>query len=298
MSSHLQIASKIDKIYDGEDDFRDTDWRYWRAQQVRETKQNCTYDDKWVCRLVKYYTARDEYWKASAPGTSARQRYNRKLRTRFNDIHAAVNLYENDNRAKMLTEAALMDPKRSIADLAARLGCSGQMLQAYESLFFDIRTRLRNVLFIKGTVLHVLIAKGSAAADIDQLWKAMGFAYGVDILLSYADTTCLDPDVYALLDNMLKSMSARRSIASVIARPISGFNAHEVVQEHVMLRGKDDEVTGNSAEDQRNVFKQVMMSQLSLVGDLTGENVDKVEARAMADIKALAEGKVIDTEAE
>jgi len=40
------------------------------------------------------------------------------------------------------------------------------------------------------------------------------------------------------------------------------------------------------------------MSQLSLVGDLTGENVDKVEARAMADIKALAEGKVIDTEAE
>lgn len=298
MRDYADSDNNLEAIYDGDDSFRLPNWRYLRAQQVEKYAGDTKYDDNWVKKASDYYQQRKLKLNTLAPGSSARQRTLRSLRRTFYDIHEAISLSEDNTRMKSLVEAALMDGSIGMVTIAQKLGISELTLKAYEALFFDVRSRLGSPLFVRGAILHVLIAKGSASVTPDLLWKGLSYAYGVDKMLAYASTSHLSAEVYSLLDSALKGIAVRRAYEASLSRSITTFNAHEVIDEHITItrhKEENDVDDGEVARAQAETIQSMHLSALSIHDNLNPDDVSAIEIRASErmrrEVKELAQNE-------
>jgi hypothetical protein len=94
----------------------------------------------------------------------------------------------NDNRAiRWCIEARLLARQTNV-QIARANACSASTIEAYESLFFNIRSRLDFPDYIFNSVLGQAAVHGVQARDHDLLWKLFGYLagpYALDAMISH-----------------------------------------------------------------------------------------------------------------
>jgi len=68
------------------------------------------------------------------------------------------------------------------ADIAKKIGCSPDIITAYESVFFNVREKLDHSEYIVNVVMADAVARGLSERQYDLLWKMFGYQGGSLVL--------------------------------------------------------------------------------------------------------------------
>lgn len=92
-------------------------------------------------------------------------------------IYWAHQLYHDDSPTRWAMEAYLLS-RETDAQIGFLLGCPPEVVEAYEALFFDVRSKLQHPDYIINVVIGPQIHQGLGSRDIGALWKLCGYQGG------------------------------------------------------------------------------------------------------------------------
>jgi hypothetical protein len=88
---------------------------------------------------------------------------------------------DEKNPTRWAIEASILAGD-SCERIAERLGASPTIVQAYENVFFDVRARLHEKLYIVNVVMGDAVTRGVSERQYDLLWKMFGYHGGTHVL--------------------------------------------------------------------------------------------------------------------
>jgi hypothetical protein len=68
--------------------------------------------------------------------------------------------------------------------IAAKIGTNAEIIEAYENVFFDVRDRLNDKLYVVNVVMADAVTRGISERQYDLLWKLFGYQGGPYVLES------------------------------------------------------------------------------------------------------------------
>jgi hypothetical protein len=151
------------------------DWRWRRAEGIRLglLRDTPRRRDRWVGRALKFLIDRAAGRGDSSGPSSARP------------DPAILGAYRvrssGDPRTRMELEARVL-AGQAPGEIAARLGLTHDVVEAYQRLHFDVRDRLGSTGYIVGTVIAHTLHEGFAAGDIESILKVFAYGYGPVVL--------------------------------------------------------------------------------------------------------------------
>jgi hypothetical protein len=162
--------------------------RRWRVAELVArgfTPWASDQEDPWVRRGVTYLKT------ASAAGTSTEQ-----LAADLADVDAALQVHKGDTLTRGVLEARIL--ARLPADqVAAACQLTVGAVQAYEALFFDVRSHLAFPDYLIPVVIGAKLHFGITQEDVDVVLKHVGYVGGpvlVDWLVDFYTSGCAVPD--------------------------------------------------------------------------------------------------------
>lgn len=124
------------------------------------------------------------------------------------------------NPQKHLIEAQLL-ARCDNRDIAWRCGTNDEVIEAYEQLFFNVRTKLQHRSYILNCVMGPAIHRGLSEREYDLLWKLYGYFLGpyiVDALESKFSNPvwCGTPEAVgaAVLDDAIGTLKLKAALAA------------------------------------------------------------------------------------
>ncbi len=167
---------------------RPVDWRYQAAAERVATGKafpRLTWDNE------TYAVA--TYLRRAGRGTDAR-----RLAAEFPALHAAFGIDQHpDPQLRYALEAQLLTGNET-PDIAAWLGTSADVIDAYQAAFFDVRGRLDNVDFIIQRVVNPMANEPYEYRDSG--WKLLAYVGGAEAL-----SPLIDPDRAGGFDGALRA---------------------------------------------------------------------------------------------
>lgn len=273
MSNEAATAALLAGVYDRDDPHRPIPWRLLRVQQLMKSDiPPDEFDDKWILRLLAYLRQRDTLYAVGSACPAKLHRAVRKLAADFKEIHYAMRMYEqNERTGRWLLEAMLSIRDKSreetVAIVADRMGVTRHVIYAYSMLFFDVSDRINKPYWSYGTFLAQLFARGVGEMDMDQMWKASAFFYGIDFLMHLVSIEHLPDDIKVKFENMLRSAVLRRALVGVVCRAPSAYGTAEMIQAHNDLSARASDIAveddGTAA---RALLSRVSYSVRAVVG--------------------------------
>jgi hypothetical protein len=175
---------------------RPVDWRYQAgAERVATGKviPRPTWDDE----TIEVAT----YLRRAHRGTDPR-----RLAAEFPTLHTAFGIYQHaDPQLRYALEAQLMTGNEAPV-VAAWLGTSADVIEAYQAAFFDVRERLANVDFI---IQRVVNPKANEPYEFrDSGWKLLAYVGGTEALSPF-----IDPDRAGGIDGALRAHGNATTVA-------------------------------------------------------------------------------------
>jgi hypothetical protein len=150
------------------------DWRWRRAEGIRlgllPTPGRRA--DRWVRRALRFQHSYAEMGDSSYPRRARKDPA----------VLGALQLSSSADPGPRLQLEALVLARQTTGEIAARLGFSIEIVEAYERLFFDVRDRLGESSYIMAVVLKHTLHDGFAAGDIDAILKVYAYGYGPVVL--------------------------------------------------------------------------------------------------------------------
>jgi|BioPla2DNA2_1021312.scaffolds.fasta_scaffold16182_5 hypothetical protein len=285
-------------VYYAGDPMRVPEWRWLRATQLLQPGAEVVPDDdRWVLRLYRYLKDRNRLCAEHLPGSAGMHKGFRRLQKQHGVLHDVVRTHEEGVSMKYMLSALLMVRDQSIPELAAVINKTPQFLQTYEALYFDIRSRLRDIGYIMTTILSPMgHDTGTGAGDRDVTWKALAYMMGAEMFLRVAFGTGEMPkEIYDRLQNSIRGILASRGYLGALGRGMNNYTTHEALQELAALESaaasKTDSTDKATAEQMAETFRSMQYSVYSVADVPVPELVDKVERRVAMDLKLLAEGQ-------
>lgn len=276
------------------DPLLEPDWRHRRVMELvrmRPRPGRCgLYDDDWVRRgrsIQIVYQNRED------------QASRRKLQFDDPEIFYAVRLHElgaggcrADRDAELLVQARLLAGEDDEA-IAATLGTTAGVIEAYAALFFDVRARLDIRDWIVTRVLIPAFMRtpddDMAAVDDDEDAVAtvsvptLGrsfldgsckyFAYfgGSEILNALLGGTRTQLSANGLepfLDQTFKRILRAKSIQAIGRVPVNRYNLRDLMEVHAQVMGLEKDVGGSGEQSAYLESMRQMLDALPLkVGD-------------------------------
>jgi hypothetical protein len=122
----------------------------------------------------------------------------RRLAAEFPALHTAFGIYQHaDPQLRFALEAQLMTGNEAPV-VAAWLGASADVIEAYQAAFFDVRERLANVDFI---IQRVVNPQANEPYEFrDSGWKLLAYVGGVEAL-----SPLIDPDRAGGIEGALRA---------------------------------------------------------------------------------------------
>lgn len=181
---------------------RATDWRWqragiWLSSKDRFWWPKAKHDGgaasaQWMRDAIRF---REQMLQADDPTDHV------KLKRKYPALYYANMLsQQQDNPTRYAIEAYLLASETN-QSIGFRMGCGEDVVDAYESLFFDVREKLRNHGYILNTVIGPAIHRGLSDRSYDVLWKLLGFMAGphvVDAVISKFPEQSWAPDPQAV----------------------------------------------------------------------------------------------------
>lgn len=152
--------------------FKHVDWTWRRANELHEHGAHFirNFDTRWIQRTTRYLRAQLGYSVA----------YSGVPPEDFSDIAAARKVHEEAGLFRDILQAFLLT-KLSFAEISAKTGLAPAAVEAYEQVFFDVRTRLphRGWIMTKAVGRPWLIGEG---CTIGQVLRRLAYFAGDHIL--------------------------------------------------------------------------------------------------------------------
>jgi len=182
------------------------------------------------------------------------------LEARYPMVVSAYSIYSGMSLERYFIEALIMagEDRRSISEEA---GYSESVIRTYELLFFDVRDKLEQKLYVMGDVLGPMFAHGTSGNDYDHLWKAVGYFCGADILKAFWKLGRLDEDQRQGLETILRTRLLTQAATATFARKPTSFNSGEVIDSFIQYSNhevaKDRKDTNLPPRDGENSLEQL-----------------------------------------
>jgi hypothetical protein len=149
--------------------FRPPDWRWRGASQppMKRSRRGCR-DDDWVVRCRRFQA------KLEKAGGDVHQA---RLARAHKDVLAAYLLRQGEPRRRWEVEARVLAGQTD-EEIGDRVGVDGTVIQAYEAMFFAVRTRLRCCDWVMACVIGPKLWEGFDVGDVETVWKVVAYQCG------------------------------------------------------------------------------------------------------------------------
>ena len=254
------------------DTLRRPDWRYrLAAQDVERLARNAsTANDLGAAatrlarrlagpalRAARFYNRR----RSELPGLL--QRSTQRGIYMDPDMASAARIYEEPTMVRWMLEALVMS-RLSPEDVATKLGTNAGVVTVYEEVFFDVRDRLANELWVSSALL--ITPAGTASTEHDYVWKSVAYWHGCEALEALVTMKPLAPDVQARIDELRRGQQGRNILRATMLRQVNNHSSPEIMQEHFQERQlelaeqklKIDEKVGDSMDGMLSSARQVL----------------------------------------
>jgi len=194
-------------------------WPWLRAMHIVEggpgtTPRRDGQTRIWIKRAIEFRTASDEC-------RNDGQRL--ALAVDFPEIFWAHRLWQDNGQPTKWAIEAYILARASNREIAARNGCSVEIIEAYQQLFFNVREKLNHREYVLHTVIGESLHRGLTEDAYDVLWKLFGYFGGphvVDALIApvASPTQPMQPeDVSGFFrDTTLKVLKEKAALAALL----------------------------------------------------------------------------------
>jgi hypothetical protein len=230
---------------------RPLDWRRMRAKEIVDGDKPRPSDDKIILRCADFDRRRTKLVSEVDNKTKAFRREAQRLAFAYADVSNAMHYHENTDEERHGIEAALTDPKSSMAKISEELGYSSNLLTSYAALYYDIRWRLNHPGYVITTLLKRAATRTLSAQDQDVTWKLMSFMYGISTLKELWMPMVMSPDTKEKLHSLFENILLNNAAIGVMTRKFNDFNTNESTNSYIAYtaRAKDAE-NGGSTKDE------------------------------------------------
>lgn len=280
------------------DPLRPRDWRWKRAQLIahKDKPSYAAFDDEHVKRAVKYLRARNQLdaqiraGRISDPDAAAYARLGA-----WGDIRSADNIWTSSKFMRWAIEALVLTGM-SCAEMAAAIGCSTDVVEAFETYFYDVRSRHGTQLYILNELLSPALTTGATVQDCDFYWKGLAYWCGADVLKSYWTYNKLPDETRKKLIELFESSKEKTTVRASMARVVNQFNAHDIIDEYLT----DKQITEGSKnmteiEEKMANGTATLLKAIGFAVASTSAGSGAIEGRVGSNIKVLASGNNSDT---
>lgn len=265
--------------------YRPVHWRWERARIRKELGQTApgrSLDDKWIRTAATFRKAKD----ACRDETELYA-----LFERYPDLAMAYELWDEEktaidgrpNSMRHEVEARFL-ARESLSTISKKSGLSESVLLWYEKLFFNVRDRINNHMYIFHQVIGDGIQRGMTDRDYAILWKLYAYVRGSH-MLDFLITTFNDWErptraqiESSLLDDHRTTMRRKAAIASRMV----GVNHHSsdrLIELHTKIVEIEKSIGDTSPDGVQNNI-QVMLSHLPF---LVGRQASAAVSNPLAD---------------
>ena len=213
-------------------------WRWDRivylASKAGGKKRNVTaFDDKLIVDGRRYLMHYNQLVKTAVTDGSPADLDNafNTVYVQYPSIAMAHKIYTERNFARYAIEALVL-AKQAPQEIAKDLGCHPDVVITYEFLYYDIRDRIDNSLFIMDALLSPAMKYGMAGTDHDFLWKSIAYSHGVAALKGLWTLGEVDTETKAKLADVMTTLMNRSALRAVAIRQPNQHNAHDILDEH------------------------------------------------------------------
>lgn len=138
------------------------------------------------------------------------------------DLFWAHSIWSEDKQpTRWEIEARILADETS-ENIANKVGCDAGVIDAYESVFFNVRDKLSNTAYIVNVVMADSVTKGLTERQYDLLWKMFGYRGGTHVLdamisrFSAIDKPQKPEDVSQFFqDSAINSMRHKAAVAAL-----------------------------------------------------------------------------------
>lgn len=204
---------------------RSPSWKWERAIGIvngTQPKTTRRFDGEaaygWIKRAVKFYRG----LKSATTMTELT-----RLAERYSDIYWAYEIFENPTDLKSVVDAHVL-ARVAPARIANKTRQNIAVIEAYEELFFDVRTSLDNEFYILYAVLGQNFQNLKPDVDYTVLWKCYGYYAGPFVLRAliskFAPGCWVDEEDRVgsgIQDDMVTQIKLKTSIAAKTI-PVNG----------------------------------------------------------------------------
>lgn len=269
------------------DPLRPRDWRWLRAQETcRYPARHSAHDDEITTRATGYLR---RYIRAAGCTTNIPTVYGtaiQKLQSQWPDIASAHRIYMQASFARWAMEAMVL-AEVSDVDIAADLGCDVLVVRAYEALFYDVRDRMKNRLFILDELMSPALMSGASGIshDYDFMWKGLAYMGGMSLLRGLWSLGITDTESSDQLQALGSSAQLRNVVKAQLLRAVNSKSAHDVIDEALTKQQLDDAAKKDMPEGKDDGASQLIAAmQFSMAEAVGMRGLSPIEPRAGASI--------------
>lgn len=254
-------------------------WRWDRARTLSEQKRKVgikTVDDDLTCEATRYL-----YKKRG--GSEAAD-----LAKEFPYIYEADVIYMESSVDRWTLEA-LTIARESQEKIAAYTGAPVELVDTFEKLFFDVRSRLNNPGFVNMRILGNNMRE-VGFNDPDGMWKIIGYSGGPQMLYAMWSCKLPAPNIIDWYKGMRKWELLQASARVAKSRIANAFNSAEIVDAAFKVDEMEMAAAQNKPADNttNNLLTQLNYTIANIVPEANKDN-KKRELRAEEKVQAQLE---------
>lgn len=273
---------------------RPKDWRLRRAKYLITTGiRPCRTDDKFVQMAYKYLKKHAKLDDLVASGNPVREhRYRQRLYEKFPDLYRAHYFWRDEEHLLRYALESLIVAGAGPEFLTPLTCLPAESIEAYEAVFFDLRSRREATLFVMHETMSSAAVFGMTDTDKDALWKMYGLFAGKEFLMTVLSRGGpLTPEMVDMTARVISADMQRNALIGATTRPLDRYKIADVMQEYLQNKQIDVAAEGEgSGQGRLNELVNGMLTALASCLHIRGAPVSVLEGRAALPIKQLADG--------
>jgi len=157
------------------------------------------------------------------------------VRRDYPDLYWAYGIYDNPNSERWIIEAGLLTDISTQA-LAKYVGKPLMVIQTYEKMFYDVRSRLDSRGYMLNRIMMPAFDRGVHARDFDLLYKILAYCMGWKTFTEFIDSRPLADETRAQLSGSFQDRMLKLGWMAAHRLEINNYNAIEVIDKCIRLR--------------------------------------------------------------
>lgn len=212
---------------------RPKNWRFILLHTLRDQKIELT-DVKLHPKMTKVGKMLRQIESFGATGPNVLDYLN--ILNDYGTLFTAYSIYTDNrhtNARHMIEALAIIDTP--IEKIAERLRFEAEIIEWFEYLFFDIRTRIGVAGYVQQELLGNKFGQGVSAFDTDVYWKMIALSGGIDLLDLIWSGTTLNETQILTMRKVLQSRLYSDSVKAMHVRRPADHNASEILNDLVTV---------------------------------------------------------------